>query len=665
MRIARSFSEETQRGERDSAPLSFSNERKKCGEHWTAKRRVCYAKNKKETKVDGILPPHCAQMGGRTGGADMKHKVRLLGIAPYENMKALMLRVAQGRDDVELTVFVGDLQQGVELAKRNFYSDYDAIVSRGGTAQLLQKELDLPVIEIAVTPFDIMRAMKLAENVSDQYAIVGFPGVTASARQLCQLMQYRIEIYTIQDENQVEDTLVKLRQKGTGAILCDMVTNRTAMRLGLNVVLITSGQESIQDAFDDAVRLCRHHENLREENRFLRSIIWNQINHTLVFDDWGEIFFSTLENNALPIVDSLREECANVPQNEERRILKRINNIQYDVRMHREELNGHSYVACYFSESRVPSVELQRGIRVVGQQDAEREYNSSLYGVAGLMRELQSTCAHMNQSAQPVMVCGEAGCLKEQVVNYLYMTSSRHNRPLIIIDCFLLNDKAWNYLMNHHNSPLAQSGYTIFLKSVDVLSQERRRQMLGNMLAMDICKRNRVVFSCVCQAGESVTEAGMSFVENLGCLVLYLPPMRQYAQQIPAAANMCLSNLNTALAKQLMGLEPGAAQLLREFDWPGNHAQFQRVLRELAVMTDGSYITQHDTEQLLHREHTVAVGTQGRETVGQSLNLDGTLDQINQTIIRRVLEEENGNQSRTARRLGISRTTLWRVLSDR
>lgn len=215
----------------------------------------------------------------------MKHKVRLLGIAPYENMKALMLNLAQARDDVELTVFVGDLQQGVELAKRNFYSDYDAIVSRGGTAQLLQKELDLPVIEIAVTPFDIMRAMKLAENVSDQYAIVGFPGVTASAKQLCQLMQYHIEIHTIQDEEQVEKTLLDLRQRGTRAILCDMVTNRIAMRLGLNVVLITSGPESIQAAFDDAVRLCRCHENLREENRFLRSVIWNQVNHTLVFDD--------------------------------------------------------------------------------------------------------------------------------------------------------------------------------------------------------------------------------------------------------------------------------------------------------------------------------------------------------------------------------------------
>ena len=46
------------------------------------------------------------------------------------------------------------------------------------------------------------------------------------------------------------------------------------------------------------------------------------------------------------------------------------------------------------------------------------------------------------------------------------------------------------------------------------------------------------------------------------------------------------------------------------------------------------------------------------------LNLEGTLDQINRQIIHLVLEEESGNQSRTARRLGISRTTLWRLLNS-
>ena len=590
--------------------------------------------------------------------------MRILGIAPYDNMRTLMLEVAREYKEIDLTVFVGDLQQGVELARRNFCNDYDAIISRGGTAQLLQEELDLPVIEIPISPLDMIRAMKLAENVSDQYAIVGFPNVTASAQILCQMMQYNIDIHSIHSAEEVETTLAQIKQRGTRAILCDMIAHTTAMRLGLNVVLITSGTEDIHQAFQEALRLYHNYRALREENRFLRSIIWNQINHTLVFDDWGEIFFSTLENNALPIVDSLREERSSVPELGERRILKRISNMQYDVRMHREVLNGHSYVACYFSESRVPSMELQRGIRFVSQQDAEQEYNGSLYGAAGLMRELQSDCAHINQSAQPVMVCGEAGCLKEQVVNYLYMTSERNNRPLIIVDCFLLNDKAWNYLMNHYNSPLAQNGCTIFLKSVDVLSTERRRQMLANMLAMDICKRNRVLFSCVCQAGESVTEAGMAFVEHLGCLVLYLPPMRQYASQIPAAANMCLSNLNTALAKQLMGLEPGAVRLLQEFDWPGNHAQFQRILRELAIRTDGAYITREDTAQVIQREHTVAIGSRGAEDSARPLDLSGTLEEINKEIIHRVLEEEGGNQSRTARRLGISRTTLWRLLSS-
>ena len=68
----------------------------------------------------------------------MTSKIRLLGIAPYENMKFLMQEQAKEYSDIELTVFVGDLQQGVELARRNFYNDYDVIISRGGTATKLR-----------------------------------------------------------------------------------------------------------------------------------------------------------------------------------------------------------------------------------------------------------------------------------------------------------------------------------------------------------------------------------------------------------------------------------------------------------------------------------------------------------------------------------------------
>ena len=60
--------------------------------------------------------------------------IRLLAIAPYESMKILMLEAVKEFDDIDLNVFVGDLGQGLLLAKHNFYNDYDMIISRGGTA---------------------------------------------------------------------------------------------------------------------------------------------------------------------------------------------------------------------------------------------------------------------------------------------------------------------------------------------------------------------------------------------------------------------------------------------------------------------------------------------------------------------------------------------------
>lgn len=410
------------------------------------------------------------------------------------------------------------------------------------------------------------------------------------------------------------------------------------------------------------MRLCRNYSSLREENRFLKSLIWNQVNHTLVFDHQGEIFFSTLQNNSAPIVTYLREEREHIASAGQSHILKRIRNVQYSIQGKRERLNERDYVAYYFSESRIPSADVQRGIRYVTFPEAEREYNSSLYGVTGLLRDVQKACARINQSGQPVMICGEDGSCKEQVVNYLYTTSDRRDRPLVIIDCFLVNEKTWNYLINHYNSPLTQSDCTIFIKNIDVLSEEQRRQLLSDMLAMDACIRNRVLFSCVCQAGESVTGAGIDVVERLSCVILNLPSVREQAAQIPAAANMYLSYLNSTMAKQIVGLEPEGLQMLQKFDWPHNHTQFQRILGELAMMTDGAYISKTIVQQVLKREKTVATVDGKAEDTSHPLDLNQTLDQINRNIIDLVLVEENGNQSRTAQRLGISRTTLWRLL---
>lgn len=593
----------------------------------------------------------------------MASKLRLLGIAPYESMRSLMLEVAQEYEEIELTVFVGDLQQGVEMARLNFYNDYDAIISRGGTAVLLRERLELPVIEIPILPQDIIRAMSLAQNMPQPYTIVGFPNVTANAAILCQLIQYQLDICTIQNESEVEQVLLSTLAKGTRTILCDKITHTTAIRLGLDVVLITSGAEGIHSAFSEALRLYHNYKNLREENRFLRSLIWNQVNHTVVLDDRGDLFFSTLTDNSNPILPFLRDECLQSTTEPKRRIIKQINGVLYSIAKSDEMLGGRKYTTYYFSSSKAPSADIQRGIRYVGRPEVERQYQDSLYGLVGLLRDSQDRITLLNKSTQPIIVYGENGTCKEQAVNYIYLQSTLQDKPLVIIDCFMLNSKAWTYLMDHHNSPLTRSELTIFIKNVDALTGEQRHQLLASMLATEICKRNRMIFSCTCPPGEFSTDAGRELTERLFCLPLYLQPLRQYAAQLPAAANMYLSHLNSTAAKQTIGIEPTAMQLLQKFSWPQNHNQFQRIFRELFSMSKGPYITVSDTQAVLQREQASITVQAKMENTREPLNLNRTLDEIEREIVYRVLQEEGGNQSRAAKRLDISRTTLWRMLN--
>ncbi len=593
----------------------------------------------------------------------MNTKIRLLGIAPYEKMQPLMQMVAEEYPGIDLTVFVGDMQQGVDMALRNFHNDYDAIISRGGTATMLRERLDLPVVEIRISAYDVMRAMKLAEHVSGHYAVVGFPNIIESARNLSQLMQIPIDTYGVHSAQETEQVLTQLQGQGTQTILCDNITYTTARQMGMDVLLITSGADCIREAYDEVLRMYANQRRLHEENRFLRKLVWNQVHHTVVFNDDGELFFSTLQDSHVPIVEFLREESLKGGP-ESRNILKQIKNTVYSIRLRYETFDGVEYAAFYFTESRVSSPDVRRGIRYVSYEDAKKQFDESLYGIVNLIRSLHPQIQQLNRSRQPVVVCGEDGTQKESVVSYLYMTGPRKNHPLIIIDCFLLNDKSWSYLLDHHNSPLTQNECTIFIKNVDVLPVQKRHQMLASLIETEVDKRNCLIFSCVCGKEREITEAGMDIMEKLSCLNLYVPPLRSRHAQFPAILNLYLSHLNIDLERQILGLAPDAQNLLVQYDWPHNYTQFERVLKELTLMARDAYIDTREVRSVLKREQNLAIRNDQVDDQGRPLDLRLTLDELNREIIRRVLSEEGGNQTRTAQRLGIGRTTLWRLLNN-
>lgn len=588
-------------------------------------------------------------------------RIRILGIAPYEGMKSIMQKLAKERDDIELNVFVGDLHKGAEIAQKNFHEDFDIIISRGGTAELIGSITQLPVIEITLSVYDILRSIKMAENFASRYAIVGFPSITSCAQLLCDLLQYKVEICTIHSADEVQTVLLSLKKKGYQMILCDMIANTTAKKLGMNAILITSGSESIGNAFDQAVKLCRSHSLLREENRFLQEIIRKDSHGTIAFKENGEVFFSTLEaERADAITDILRREIPAAMAADPHRFFKNIDGTLYSVASRRIPFYDINYAVFYFTSNKVPFATSKYGIQYLSKHDVENTFYNSFYNVTDGIGGLKATVEQMTQTDLPIMIIGEEGTGKERVAEAIYTQSQLQNSPLILVNFSLINDKTWTFLTNHYNSPFNDNNNTIYLRSIDILPEERLKQLLSMIIDMNLDRRNRLLFSCVCKTDGAIPKACMDFINQLSCMTIHLPPLRERRAEIPALANLSLSTLNIHLAKEILGLESGAMELLVHYEWPYNYTQFKRILSELTAITTTPYILEETTAQLLEQERNVSPPA-GAGTLG-SLDLNRTLDEINQTIIRAVLAETGGNQSAAAKRLGISRTTLWRLL---
>lgn len=592
----------------------------------------------------------------------MEERIRVLGIAPYEGMRPLLSNLAEEYPRMDLTLFVGDRELGLEIARANFHGNYDVVISRGDTANMLRRELAIPVVDIEVSMYDVLCALRLADGLEGKAAFVAAPGVAENARLLCRVLDYSMDIYTYDTHDMVEPILLELQRNDCRTILADTFANTTAKRLGMNAFLVTSSVESIRKAFEQALRIQSGQQRLREENVFLRELIQGQISQTVVFDQRGNLFLSTLSDPAPELLELLRRELPESQRDLERRITRNLGGMLYSIRTRQAAFGEDSYTAFFVDARKTPLSPSQVGIRFATRPEAESDFYDSIFSFAGTIGDFREEIARINQSSAPVMVTGEDGTGKESMVGALYMRSVLQNNPLVSVNCSLLNDRSWTFLLEHHNSPLSDEGNTLYFASVDVLSPERRQQLLAALSEMDVCRRNRVIFSCVCQPGEYISAVGSQFIDKLCCLTLYLPPMRQMAERIPTLVNLSLSYLNANLPRPIVGAEPEAMNLLQNFQWPHNYTQFRRVLGELAVTAPGQFITAESVRQLLRKERHVGAFALHAENTAVPLDLGRTLDEISQDIARRVLEETGGNQTAAARRLGISRTTLWRLL---
>lgn len=587
-------------------------------------------------------------------------RTRILGIAPYEGMHTAMERAAQTYPNIQMDVYTGDLDEGVAIVKRMPPNAYDCIISRGGTAVLIRQVTDLPVVEIHLSVYDVLRAMKLAENYSKLYAIVGFPNITEPAHTLCDLLGCHLDILTVHSADEVTRTLEQLKQSGYRMVVCDMVTHRVARQMELDAFLITSGVESLHAAIDQALDISLWFGRLRQENMFLRSITQDQNGCVVVLDTSGTVFYSSPAQLSAGLSEALRTHLREVPASGSLKFYRIERDQLYSITAQTLLMDTERYCLFYCVPSRIPLHSHWAGLRFMNKGECEYLFMNSFYSISGAMGSLDTEIQTLTAVRQPVMIKGEPGTGKEQIARFLYLHSPLANKPFVLVNCEMMNDKSWDFLLSHYNSPLNATGNTVYFQNFESLPEVRVPELMAAIQETGLARRVRLLFSSVCRDSEPVSDVVHRFSTRLGCLTLNLPSLRSRSDEISSLASLYLGSLNLELGKQISGFEPRAIEMLRQYDWPNNYTQFKHILQTLATLTTSTYIRSSVVAELLAKERSLR---RSAAPTAVPMNTDHTLEEIIIEVVQQTVTSNNGNRAAAARQLDISRTTLWRYLN--
>jgi two-component system NtrC family response regulator len=300
-----------------------------------------------------------------------------------------------------------------------------------------------------------------------------------------------------------------------------------------------------------------------------------------------------------------------------------------------------------------------------------------MIGSSPTMKTLHSSVAKVAQTDVPVLVLGESGTGKELVANAIHRLSGRSAGPFSAINCGAIpenlleselfgNEKgAFTGATTNRRGKLeyAQGG-TLFLDEIGDLAPELQVKILRFLQEKVIERvggRESIPVDCrIIAATHRDLEKAVKenrFREDLyfrlAVVKIALPPLRERGNDVIELANHFVDSFSKELKKPPKKFSRAALDAIQRHGWPGNVRELQNRIKRALVLAEGQFIVPTDLE------------LQSSSASGQSAGytLREAREELEREIISKKLQETGGNVSKTAKELGISRPTLYELMT--
>jgi two-component system, NtrC family, response regulator HydG len=294
---------------------------------------------------------------------------------------------------------------------------------------------------------------------------------------------------------------------------------------------------------------------------------------------------------------------------------------------------------------------------IIGQSTALKE-------VFGLIDKVAKTDAN-------ILILGENGTGKELVARAIHQKSMRKDNSFVAVDMGAITETLFeSELFGHKKGSFTDAredrpgrfelanGGTLFLDEIGNLSLSLQSKLLSALQSRQVTRVGsnqavevdiRLICATNMPLAQMVSEGKFrqDLLYRINTVEITIPPLSDRIDDIPMLANHFLNFYGKKYRKEILSISPEAMNKLKKYPWPGNVRELQHAIERGVIMADSA--TLQESDFLFSRKGTDAIAS-------DTLNLD----EVEKSAVVKAIQLHNGNISKAAEELGLTRASLYR-----
>lgn len=638
---------------------------------------------------------------------------RVLLVVPYPKLEQTVKKIY--KEYFRDTEFEVDIRviQAEEIKHMPWDEAYDLVIGRGHSAAILkQKDNQIPVLEIPITGYDILRALLKAK---EQYHATRIAVIVSSAQThdetiLSSILGAQVSVKTCQDFERVSEIIEDVKQNNYDAVVGGYSVTSQALRKHMNAITVETGEEAMIQILHEAARMMGTIYQEHERRKIYETItqtskegiiyvngkkeiaLVNKKMLQMIYTDKGLIRGKQLHE----VYPFFEEKCAEAIQTKQPvyNAVQNVDNTTFTI----------DYVPVIVGDKAAGVVITCQTVKKIQQIESQIRKKLSEKGLVAaytfsdmirksdLMESTVTIARKFAAVSSNVLIVGETGTGKELMAQSIHNASERSNGPFVAVNCAalpenLLESELFGYADGAFTGSRrgGKMGFfeqahrgTLFLDEISEIPinfqgkllralQERQIRRIGDDKVVDV--DTRIIAATNRNLRQMVIdhEFRQDLLYRLDVLKVYIPPLRERTADILPLFSYFLNKYNNKFGKDIAGLTPEAQKMLRNYHFEGNIRELRNIAERVSVMCEHDTIDKHLMETALYPEDVFSSSERKRTDNDSVLHEENTISpnvSIEEEQIREALRKTSGKKTRAAELLGMDRSTLWRKMKS-